>query len=78
MRATIEQLLDVVADLCAFGSMLFIGGEPARAQALIEQASELLVHRADVLARSTSGDGSGSRQPGVQSSTTPRMLRWTN
>jgi hypothetical protein len=56
VHATAEQLLDVVEDLCTYGGLLLLSGRCDRGEALIEQAAELLAHRAHVLSRSRTGN----------------------
>jgi hypothetical protein len=78
VHVTAEQLLDVVEDLCTFGGLLLLGGRPDRGEALIEQAAELLAHRAHVLALSGATATSGHSSVDVKVARAAWMLRWTN
>lgn len=46
----VAELMDVIRDLCSGSAAFSFMGEHARAAALIEQAAELLAHRARLIA----------------------------
>jgi hypothetical protein len=78
MHASAE-LMDVVRDLCRLAAAFLLIGDVAWAETLVDQCSELLAHRARLVAdshRNDAGDG-GNRADGHR----PRSLRgrqWMN
>jgi hypothetical protein len=76
--ATAEQLLDVVEDLCTYGGLLLLSGRCDRGEVLIEQAAELLAHRAQVLSISRIGNRSSRSPVDVDAADFIWVPRWTN
>jgi hypothetical protein len=76
--ATAAQLLDVVEDLCRFGCVLLLSSRRDRGEALIEQAAELLAHRAQVLAVLNATTANGHAPIHVNATVAAWMARWTN
>jgi hypothetical protein len=78
VRSTAEELLDVVDDLCTLGGLLLLSGRRNRSEALIEQAAELLAHRAHVVAVSEATATCGQSPVDASATAGPWMVRWTN
>jgi hypothetical protein len=78
VHATAEQLLDVVEDLCTYSGLLLLSGRCDRGEALIEQAAELLAHRAQVLSMSRTGNRPGRSPVDVNAADFIWAPRWTN
>lgn len=78
VHATAECLLDVVEDLCTYAGLLLLSGRCDRGEVLIEQAAELLAHRAQVLLMSRSGTGSGRSPIDAHAGDFIWGARWTN
>jgi len=78
VQATIAQLLEIVYDLCTVAGALLVSGRSDRGETLLEQAAELLAHRAELLGSpkmATEGHGPAVEvEPGATSS----VSRWTN
>ena len=45
-----SELMGVVQDLCLTASAFLLGGQVSRSQSLVEQSTELLAHRARIVA----------------------------
>ena len=78
MQATIAQLLEIVGDLCTVAGAFVVSGRGDRAETLLDQAAELLAHRAELLGAprmAIPGDCAGVE---VESRTASSVLRWTN
>jgi hypothetical protein len=78
VQATIAQLLEIVADLCTVAAALVVSGRRDRAETLLDQAAELLAHRAELLGAprvATQGDCSAVD---VEDRTASSVSRWTN
>ena len=78
VQATSAQLLEIVGDLCIVAGALAISGRRDRAGILVEQAAELLAHRAELLASlmtPTEGDRPAIEVEARNASSVPR---WTN
>jgi hypothetical protein len=78
VHVTAEQLLEVVEDLCMYGGGLLLSGRRYRGETLIEQAAELLAHRAQVLSTSRTGNRSGRSLVDVSAADFIWVSRWTN
>lgn len=78
MHARDQQLLDVVEDLCLFASLLFVVGPRDRADTLLEQAADLLAHRAQVVALSRLRVGETRLAASSESVPGVWVSRWMN
>ena len=79
MPATADELVDVSRDLCVVASVLFAAGLPERADLLVEQAADLLLHRARLYARRPRRESRNTPRDGSEELLADwRVMPWMN
>lgn len=78
MQATSAQLLDIVDDLCMVAGALLVSGRRDQAETVVEQAAELLAHRAELLGSPRTATEMECSAVEEEIRGALRVLRWTN